>query len=1158
MKRGLLFRLISLVLFGMLCSLALRGQNRPKYYDQWCFGENNGLDFRNVPVKRFSVPLYSGEGSASICDPESGALLFYTDGVKVWNRNHEVMPNGDSLYGDISSTQTGVIIPLPGQPHLFYLFTADAGLYQRRQAGINYSIVDMTKDEGKGAVVEKNIPMLPSASEKLVGIRHCNGRDFWVVSHELFSNRFVAWLVTRRGIVDTVYTDIGIVHDRSISRAPSIGYLKASPNGKYLFSVMNTANFGELFGFDNASGVVHSRIAELPADYGASFSPNNTYLYTTDPTRGNEVIRYALDPPPNVNVESTRESIGFFGEVKAMQIAPDSSIYVLIAPSIARIEKPDDANPRFRHLGPLLRNITFGLPNCIDGFLGDAETQTVPLVDIARVVGDTVMCFGKSVQLMVEGGSDHRWTPSFGLSCTYCQSPVAFPGTTTTYTLRYGYTDCAGYQIDSLQVTVLVQRPPDVDTGRDTALCPGGAATLYGSSTRMVSYRWDPSPSLSCEDCPDPIATPVTTTTYYLTVADSLGCTARDSVLVKVMEEELTVPADTAICLGKSVRLPVTGRTHYRWSPSDDLSCDDCADPVATPSKTTTYIVEGTVNGDCRLVDSVTVTVHELPNPEISEEVTLCRGDSTKLRIDGGEEYFWTPAKNLTCLYCPDPVAFPEETTTYYVRVTNADGCVVWDSVQVNVSDKIGLVARGDTSICIGESVLLSAEGAATYLWTGGDDLSCDDCPNPKVSPTETTTYYVTGANAEGRCATIDSVVVRVYDIPVADAGDGGTVCPGESVRLNATGGTTYRWDASSELDCLDCPDPVVSPAKTSTYYVTVWNEGGCSSRDSVRVVVHPAFTINAGDDQVICEGDGAELNVDDGVRWEWSPSEGLSCTDCPNPIATPTRTTTYRVRAWNADGCEGADEVEVRIREFARSLRLGIGRNHHGASGEEIEIPIEVLGDSAVTDISELWLTFVYDAAVMSLDAGSFARLLSGTDLAGWSIDVLEPVAGQVQVHLVAPTGETLIADDILLRFTARLYLSKIRGTELPITVESNSNCFVVETEPGYAEIDSVCGLDFRLIEIQTSKYVAPEVFPNPAHQRVRFEFGVGLDGHAVLEIFDAIGNQVGVLVDQHLMPGQYSVEWDLRDQSSGLYWYRLRSGDWNRTGQLRIEKTE
>ena len=1158
MKRGLLFRLISLVLFGLLCSPVLWSQSRPKYYDQWCFGENNGLDFRDVPVKRFSVPLYSGEGSASICDPESGALLFYTDGVAVWNRFHEVMPNGDGLYGDISSTQTGVIIPLPGQPNLFYLFTADAGLYQHRQAGINYSIVNMAMDEGKGDVVQKNLPLLPSASEKLVGIRHCNGRDFWVVAHELFSNRFVAWLVTRHGIVDTVYTDIGVVHDRSISRAPSIGYLKASPNGKYLFSVMNTANFGELFGFDNASGVVHSRIAELPADYGASFSPNNTYLYTTDPTRGNEVIRYLLDPPLNASVESTRESIGFFGEVKAMQIAPDSSIYVLIAPSIARIENPDDANPRFRHLGPLLRNITFGLPNCIDGFLGDAESQTVPLIDIARVVGDTVMCFGKSLQLTVEGGNDHRWTPAFGLSCTYCQSPVASPGTTTTYTLRYGYTDCAGYQIDSLQVTVVVQRPPDVDAGKDTTLCPGGTARLDGTSTRMVSYQWEPDPSLSCVDCPDPVASPLETTLYYLTVKDSLGCIARDSVLVQVMDDGLTVPADTAICLGKAVRLPVKGRTNYRWSPSDGLSCDDCADPVATPSKTTTYVVEGTVNGDCRLVDSVTVTVHELPDPVISEDVLLCRGDSTQLHIDGGTEYFWTPAKNLTCLYCPDPVAFPEETTTYYVRVTNASGCVVWDSVQVNVSDEIGLVARGDTSICVGESVRLYAEGAATYQWTGAGDLSCEECPDPSVSPVRTTTYYVTGANAEGRCASTDSVVVRVYEIPVAEAGTGGTVCPGESLQLEAMGGTTYRWDASPELSCLDCPDPVARPGKTATYYVTVWNEGGCSSRDSVQVLVRPILAVDAGEDQVICEGDGTELNVDGGVRWEWSPPDGLSCTDCRNPVATPTETTTYRVRAWNAEGCEGTDEVQVRIREFSRTLRLGIGRDYHGASGEELLIPVEVRSDSAVTDISELWLTLAYDAAVMSLDADSFARLLSGTNLAGWSIDVQEPAAGEVLVHLTAPDGQTLTTGDVLLRFAARLYLSRTRGTELPVTVESNSNCFVIETEAGYAEVDSVCGLDFRLIEVQASRYVAPEAFPNPAHERVRFEFGLGLDGQAVLEVFDAIGNRVGVLVNRHLESGQYSVEWDIRELSSGQYWYRLQSGDWNSTGQLRIEKNE
>ena len=106
----------------------------------------------------------------------------------------------------------------------------------------------------------------------------------------------------------------------------------------------------------------------------------------------------------------------------------------------------------------------------------------------------------------------------------------------------------------------------------------------------------------------------------------------------------------------------------------------------------------------------------------------------------------------------------------------------------------------------------------------------------------------------------------------------------GEHAQLNASGGARYRWDASIDLSCEDCSDPIATPTETTTYYLTVWNAEGCSDRDSVEVVVHPSLVVDAGEDQMICSGESLELRAEGGVRWEWSPAEGLSCTDCQNP----------------------------------------------------------------------------------------------------------------------------------------------------------------------------------------------------------------------------------------------------------------------------------
>ncbi len=551
--------------------------------------------------------------------------------------------------------------------------------------------------------------------------------------------------------------------------------------------------------------------------------------------------------------------------------------------------------------------------------------------------------------------------------------------------------------------------------------------------------------------------------------------------------------------------------------------------PVATPQQTTTYIVEGSTNGLCAAVDTVTVTVHDLPIADAGADTKICLGDSVQLQASGGVDYFWT-SSTLSGVHRPDPIAFPTTTTTYHVRVTNAFGCVAWDSVTVAVENNGSVLATGDTAFCAGGTAQLLADGAASYRWTPTNGLSCEDCPDPKATPTETTTYYVFGSNANGGCPALDSVTVVVYDFPVAEAGEGGAVCLGESVQLQASGGARYHWDASTDLSCEDCPDPKVTPTKTMTYYLTVWNAEGCSSRDSVEVVVHPDLVVEAGEDGVICSGKSVELRAEGGVRWEWSPSEGLSCMDCQNPVAMPSATTMYRVRAWNAEGCEAEDSVEVKVREEAEVIRLRIGRNHHGGTGEEVVIPIEVVEGFGETDISELELRLSYDPAIMRLDKGSFERLLAGTALEGWSVDAIAFSGGEASVRLVAPAGVVLSMSNPLLRFAARLYLSNVRGTELPFSVVSNSTCFAIEAEAGYAEVDSVCGLSFRLIESTLTKYVAPVAYPNPASDRMQFAFGLGLDGRAVLEVFDVQGRRVGLLVDGELASGQYSVEWDVR----------------------------
>lgn len=1172
----------SFLLVLLLCAGAASAYSQQNYYQRWYFGFNVGADFTQSPPKRDYGALLTSEGCASICDPNSGALLFYTNGVTVWNRNHTVMRNGTGLFGHRSSTQSAVIVPKPGDPNIFYVFTAYAGQFEPLPPGggrqLSYSVVDMGREGGLGEVMQKNVLLMQPTTEKLVAVQHCNGTDFWVIGHELGSSRFFAWLVTASGVLATpVITTIGVSHNSDPSTTASIGYLKASPNGKLLFSIVQQEGAGELYKFDNEQGIVGPQIATIPAHYGASFSPNSTLLFVGYPTPGPQINRYLLELNGELldgtSILGTKRTIVAFPATlpprsfRALQIGPDRDIYVGVDKHVGVIESPD--------LGGTFRDSVFvyeppaligdsistgGLPNCIDGFLSSTPFLSCVIPDSITAKfrpGDTAICEGETLDFTDESFDDPtswRWSFQGGtpLSSTERHPKGIRYDAAGTYTVRL--IALKGNAADTAVGRVVVHAKPVADAGSDRVLCPGDTAHLRGSGIGF--YKWSPSEGLSCTDCPNPVAAPSSTTVYSLTITNNAGCEDVDSVKVEVLPQiEVTVSPDVSICAGETVELTASGADRYEWSPADGLSCTDCANPIASPQKTTTYSVRGLAgSGACFDYDTITVAVNTPPVADAGTDTGICAGGSIRLGASGGVSYRWDASADLSCLDCPDPIALPTLSTTYYVTVMNAEGCRSRDSVQVEIYPSPQADAGEDKMVCAGESVRLEASGGVLYQWDASADLSCLDCPNPIAAPSGTSIYRVTVTDMRG-CQAVDSVTVGIHPAPIVDAGEGRAICFGERTQLGASGGVTYRWDASADLSCLDCPDPFATPSATTTYRVTVTDANGCAARDSVTIAVN-FFSVDLTHLYAICPGDSVRLQVRGGVAWRWEPADGLSCMDCPDPYASPDVTTTYRVVATDANGCVAADSVQVRVREEAEIVRIRIARDLKGGPGGPISIPIELVDEVVNSDVRELTLELEYDPniMVMETDKASVQRLMAGTLLEGWDVEVLERKGGRVVIRLIAPPGEVLSGRGDLLRFEGRLYLSNVGGTELPLQVSSPSKCFAFVSEPGYAALDSICGLGLRLIEMSGGKYAAPTMFPNPASDRVRFLFGLGLDGPTRLEVVDISGKSVALIVDETLSAGSYEVEWDVRSLPSGLYWYRLHSGDWSQSGQVRI----
>lgn len=486
-------------------------------------------------------------------------------------------------------------------------------------------------------------------------------------------------------------------------------------------------------------------------------------------------------------------------------------------------------------------------------------------------------------------------------------------GVYTVMLVGYDSTSCSGLIfLDTAFATITVANADlGLVAGNDTTICSGNMLQLGGLPTSGVVYQWSPATGLSDPNIANPVATPLVATTYVLTGTDTAGgCVNTASVLVNVFG--VTAFSDTTICSGGSAQLSVSDSgVSVVWSPAQYLSDPNISAPVATPPVTTVFYVNVTDSTGCSVTDSVTVTVNSLPVADAGPDVQLCLGDTAQLQATGGTAYSWTPSTGLSATNVSDPFAFPLVDTEYIVTVTDVNGCQDSDTVQVTVLSAPTADAGSDVSICRGDTTQLSASGGATYSWLPATNISDASVFNPEVWPDFPTVYVVTVTDQNG-CTDSDSVLVDVFAVTTSSDT---AICFGDTAQLSVFPvGTSVTWTPATYLSDPNIANPLAFPPITTVYYASVSDGSGCSSIDSVTVIVQAIPVADAGGDVYICEGNGAELNATGGTNYLWSPSTGLSDTTIANPVASPAVTTTYVVIVSDQIGCSNSDTVTVNI----------------------------------------------------------------------------------------------------------------------------------------------------------------------------------------------------------------------------------------------------
>ena len=434
--------------------------------------------------------------------------------------------------------------------------------------------------------------------------------------------------------------------------------------------------------------------------------------------------------------------------------------------------------------------------------------------------------------------------------------------------------------------------------------------------------------------------------TIIISLTNDFGCGAVDleNIVIKILDKPLlsvNLGADTALVCSadtsNSITLSVTGATQYTWTPSNLFDDNDGATVVATPLEDGYVYVNGQLGplSTCVAEDSIYLKV-------ISPEVTIavdgstqiCRGDTIELSAINNVDDLnlsWTPNDNLSNPNNSVTNAFPNFTQTYVASI-GVTGCVVTDTIVIEVDAFDFPEVISDTTVCQGSPVELASQVFSTsteYAWTPIESIQDPSIPNALAIPQETTTYVLSANSSSDFCSSMDSVEVTVIPAAIDIANDTTFVCLGDSaliqtdiVPLN----NPIVWSPNDGfISDVNSPNPIVYPPSSTTYFATLQTDA-CLIVDSVFIQVDSLPIIDTilldPFKEVYCPGEFITLTSElyDPMDYPdlenlWTPNAGQVTPDSLfNLVIQTIPDTLIYTRLTTNGGCRSSVSVEVPV----------------------------------------------------------------------------------------------------------------------------------------------------------------------------------------------------------------------------------------------------
>jgi gliding motility-associated-like protein len=995
--------LSALRLFFWVCGLfSVTELLAQKEANNWYFGNNAGISFSSgSPVANSNGALVTMEGVSSISDA-AGNLLLYTNGMTIYDKTHNAMPNGSGLLGGTSSSQSAVIIRRPGSSAQYFVFTA---AQDENPDGICYSLVNMTLNGGKGDVTAtKNIKLMGPATEKLTAINHCNRRDVWVIAHEFGTNRFFAWLVTSAGVSSSpVISSAGSVHN-----AGPIGCMKVSPDGKHLalgHYISGGNNFIELFDFDNTTGTVSNPIRfDYGSNcYGVEFSPNSRFLYFTASPGATSIsisiYQADLCAGSSAQIKSSAQVIGNSsnGFIRTLQLGADGKIYFsrFAMTWVGVIPSPNTAGPGCGFnvdavplvSGTLCRA---GLPNFNQSFFQQEIDYTYTLNCYTANFSSQQVFINQSCTDPV---TQIRWNfgdPASGAANT---STLQNPSHTYSAPGNYQVSMIVSYNCgaDTLIKTLNVNCGPQVSVNSST-ICAGTCVNLQATTTGgqpPYTYSW--APALGNGAGPHNVC-PGSSTNYTVTVTDAGGKT--HSAVAAITVSGVPVPSLNATnpsCNGGnngSIAASVTGPGGpftYSWSTNP---AQTSATLSGVPAGSYTLTVKNANNCSLTasniLVDPPALNLSLLNKTDVS-----CKGGNNataSISASGGLAPYtlsWSGGQSGTSV---NNLTAGSHTAT----VTDANGCSA--SIQVNISEPAAIsISNAPTAASCGQpngSIQANVTGGTapySYSWNSSPVQT-----TALASGLNAANYTLTVTDAKG-CVQTKSETLTGTTLPGLTINTLQVSCnagsDGSAAAVGSAGTAPYSIQWSSGTSGTS----VGRTGIAGSYSATLTDAAGCTATKNFTINQPTALSLNTSSTAATCGASNGAASVS--ISGGTAPYSTVWSSGASGNNASSLAAGSYTVTVTDAKGCSATQSVGV-SNSSGPSLSLLSSTDVSCKGGNNASASISASGGLAPYTFS--WSGGQSGTSVNNLTAGSHTATV--TDANGCSasiqVNISEPAA--------------------------------------------------------------------------------------------------------------------------------------------------------------------